>query len=87
MDLGMPEMDGREALRSIRNIEQQHGIYPHHGAKVVIVTAADEIRSVMDCFGDLCDDYLVKPVSFDDLLKDDLLKKVSPLHLVPETVA
>jgi len=78
MDLMMPEMDGREAVRQIRALEEEHGILSTHGAKVIMTTAVDEIKEVIHCFQELCHAYLMKPI---DLGK--LLAQMKAYQLVP----
>ena len=78
MDIMMPEMDGREAVRQIRAMEETRGILSTYGTKIIMTTAVDEIKDVVLCFKELCDAYLVKPI--------DLSKLVSHLRayrLVP----
>ena len=62
MDIMMPEMDGREAVRQIRALEEEHGILSTGGAKIIMTTAVDEVREVFRCFTELCDAYLTKPI-------------------------
>jgi two-component system chemotaxis response regulator CheY len=68
MDIMMPEMDGAEAVRQIRAMEEADGILSNYGAKIVMTTAVDDIKSVAKCFQDLCDGYLVKPIDLAKLL-------------------
>jgi two-component system chemotaxis response regulator CheY len=68
MDIMMPEMDGREAVRQVRAIEQAQGITSTFGAKIVMTTALDDIKEVSRCFDELCDAYLVKPIDLGKLL-------------------
>ena len=68
MDIMMPEMDGREAVRQIRAMEEAQGILPPYGSKIVMTTAVDDFKSVAQCFQDLCDAYLVKPIDLAKLL-------------------
>ena len=68
MDIMMPEMDGAEAVRQVRAMEEAQGILSNYGAKIVMTTAVDDIRSVAKCFQDLCDGYLVKPIDLAKLL-------------------
>ena len=62
MDIMMPEMDGQQALRRIRDLELQSGTVSTNGAKIVMTTALDQPREVFAAFYELCDDYLVKPI-------------------------
>src|SRR3989304_1394191 len=41
LDIMMPEMDGQEALRQIRALEEAKGIIAINGAKVVMTTALE----------------------------------------------
>ena len=68
MDIMMPEMDGREAVRRVRALEEEHGILSTSGAKIIMTTAVDDIKEVIRCFQELCDAYLVKPIDFAQLL-------------------
>ena len=68
MDIMMPEMDGREAVRQVRAIEQAKGVTSTFGAKIIMTTAVDDIKEVSRCFEELCDAYLVKPIDLGKLL-------------------
>jgi len=68
MDIMMPEMDGREAVRQIRDMEEAAGTVSTYGAKIVMTTAVDGIKEVSRCFRELCDAYLVKPIDLSKLL-------------------
>jgi two-component system chemotaxis response regulator CheY len=62
MDILMPEMDGKQAVRSVREIEEAHGVLSDQGAKIIMTTAVDDVKDVMESFGALCDAYLFKPI-------------------------
>jgi two-component system chemotaxis response regulator CheY len=68
MDIMMPEMDGREAVRRIRAMEEARGILSTYGTKIIMTTAVDEIKDVVLCFKELCDAYLVKPIDLSKLV-------------------
>ena len=77
MDIMMPEMDGREAVRQIRAMEEARGILSTHGAKIIMTTAVPEVKDALQCFKHLCDAYLVKPINLFELLKE-----IKSYHLV-----
>ena len=68
MDIMMPEMDGREAVRQVRVLEESRGILSSSGAKIVMTTAVEDIKEVIQCFQELCDAYLMKPIDLGQLL-------------------
>ena len=76
VDIMMPEMDGQTALKEIRAQEEALGIYSHRGAKIIMTTALDDVRNIMDAFHGLCDGYLVKPIAKAKLL--ELVGKLIP---------
>ncbi|MFO7813750.1 MAG: response regulator [Pelovirga sp.] len=77
LDIMMPEMDGQEALRLIREHEQTRGIRSTQGARIVMMTALDDLQNVMDAFSKLCDGYLPKPIK-----KTALLDKLKIFGLI-----
>jgi two-component system chemotaxis response regulator CheY len=68
MDIMMPEMDGREAVRQVRVLEESRGILSSSGAKIIMTTAVEDIKEVIQCFQELCDAYLMKPIDLGQLL-------------------
>jgi two-component system chemotaxis response regulator CheY len=74
LDLSMPEMDGTEVIRHIRNLEKELQV-PNPGvAKIVMVTSHSEEDTVLACLRAGCNDFIVKP--FD---RDVLFKKLAKL--------
>lgn len=64
MDCEMPEMDGFEATRSIREYEQQEGLHP----TTIIALTAHALQEHRDAvFACGMNYYLSKPVTFDNL--------------------
>ena len=68
LDIMMPEMDGREALKLIREIEQERGILSTDGVRIFMTTALGDLKSIANAFQDLCDGYLIKPIKQANLL-------------------
>jgi DNA-binding response OmpR family regulator len=58
LDLGLPDLDGTEALRMIRAVSQ---------IPVVVATARDEESDIISVLDAGADDYVVKPYSADHL--------------------
>jgi two-component system chemotaxis response regulator CheY len=77
LDIMMPEVDGHEALESIRRIESEHGIMGLDGVKVIITSALDDSTNVVGAFRTGCEAYIVKPIS-----KRNLLDEMEKLGLV-----
>ncbi|MGC9518526.1 MAG: response regulator [Desulfuromonadaceae bacterium] len=69
LDVMMPELDGLEALRRIRALEEERGITSSRGAKVVMVSALDDPKNIVAAFKGLCDAYVIKPVDRAEMLK------------------
>jgi two-component system chemotaxis response regulator CheY len=72
MDIMMPEMDGHEALRLIRDHESKVSQYApsRNDVKIIMTTALGDIGNVSASFENFCDAYLVKPVDISKLLSE-----------------
>jgi len=77
MDVKMPGISGVEAVRRIRNIEESHGVLSTNGAKIVMTTIVEDPHGVVQSFGALCDEYLVKPID-----RGKLLQKLRQMGLI-----
>jgi len=62
LDIMMPEVDGMEALRQIRAWESSEGIAEADQAKVIMTTALDDRKDIIESFNEGCEGYLIKPV-------------------------
>lgn len=80
LDIMLPELDGQEALRRIRGIEETKGVLSSEGVKIVMVTALGDMKNVMGAFSSLCDGYLTKPIR-----RADLIQFLEQHQLVPPT--
>ncbi len=58
LDLGLPDLDGREVLKMLRAVSQ---------VPVIVVTAQDDDRTVVQALDAGADDYLVKPFGSEQL--------------------
>jgi two-component system chemotaxis response regulator CheY len=70
MDITMPEMDGKEAVKRVRALEQANGAGAPGAVKIIMTTASNDIREVIQSFQELCDAYLFKPIDTGKLLHE-----------------
>ena len=77
MDIMMPEMDGQTAVREMRAMEEARGTRSTDGAKIIMTTALDDVKNVVESFQSLCDAYLFKPID-----RQMLLNRIQELHLM-----
>lgn len=78
MDIMMPIVDGYEALRQIRCLEQEKGIPQNREVRVIMISALDDPQTVVKSFyvGGATS-YLVKPVT-----KQKLMHEIRQLGLL-----
>ena len=50
MDIMMPEMDGQTALKKIRSLEKERGVVPAQEVKIVMTTALDDPKNVVEAY-------------------------------------
>lgn len=77
LDIMMPEMDGHQALKEIRAMEELRSVRSRDGAKIFMTSALDCVKDVSRAFHGLCDAYLVKPI-----VKAKLLEQLQAFKLV-----
>jgi len=71
LDIIMPNMDGQQALREIREIEGELGIAETKRVKAVMISALDDTKELHDAFflGEATS-YLVKPIRKKTLINE-----------------
>ena len=69
LDIMMPEMDGQEALKRIRRLEDEAGLSAEERARVIMTTAQADRDNVVEAIQSQCDYYLVKPIDARSLLE------------------
>ena len=74
LDVLMPDLDGREVLLKIREIEKEKRVSELHQVRVIMVTGVSEEETVLDCLRNGCDEFIVKPI--DILLVLEKMKKL-----------
>jgi len=75
LDIMMPVMDGQQALREIRALEESSGI--KRRARIIMTTALVDQANVMESLRENCDYFFVKPIR-----KDALLDQLRKLELI-----
>jgi len=71
LDLLMPELDGQQALREIRTLEQENGVAHQNESKVIVTTMLADEKETHDAFflGGATS-YLVKPIDESKLMNE-----------------
>lgn len=78
LDIMMPNTDGQEALRRIREMEKEAGILGSYEVRVIMITALDDPKTVVEAFHKGgATSYIVKPVE-----KMKLLDEIRVLGLI-----
>ena len=78
MDIMMPEMDGLEVLQRIRALEKDRGISPSNEAKIIMTTALDDPKNVVEAYyKGGATSYVPKPID-----KHMLLHLIKTLGLI-----
>jgi two-component system, chemotaxis family, chemotaxis protein CheY len=71
MDIMMPQMNGQDALKLIRALEKERGIAETQGVKVVMTSAKEDPREVVEAmYQGGATVYLVKPIGKQKLLTE-----------------
>ena len=79
LDIMMPEMDGQAALKEIRAMEELRITNSDHGAKIIMISALGDMKSMSAAYQHLCDGYLVKPI-----VKTELVGLLDKLKVLDE---
>lgn len=77
LDIMMPEMDGQEVLKKIREIENNKNIFGSDAVKIIMTTTLDDHQNVIKAFREQCESYLVKPIS-----KTKLVEAIAEFGLI-----
>lgn len=70
LDIMMPELDGHEVLKNLRDLESEKDIPVTTGAKVIMTSALGDSKNVLGAFRVGCEAYLEKPIDTRKLLAE-----------------
>lgn len=60
VDYRMPDMNGPALVKALRELEEERRVEP---AKILMITALDDMKSMSTAFWEGCRGYLVKPLT------------------------
>jgi two-component system chemotaxis response regulator CheY len=69
IDILMPEMNGQELLKKIREYEESLEIYGMDGVKIIMTTSIGDFGNIKSAFVEQCDAYMVKPIEQSKLVE------------------
>jgi two-component system chemotaxis response regulator CheY len=70
LDIMMSEMDGQQALKEIRALEESWMIIHSRNSVIIMTTALKDLKNVTEAYNNFCDGYLTKPIRKDTFLED-----------------
>lgn len=71
MDIMMPHIDGQQALKELRRIEIERGITPAQEVKVIMTTALDDPKNVVESlYRGGATAYVLKPIDRKKLIDE-----------------
>ncbi len=70
VDIMVPEIQGHDVVRMIRETEQKEEIPHERRAKIIMTTALSDAENIIDSFKAACDSYLIKPIRKAKLLNE-----------------
>ncbi|MGL1903580.1 MAG: response regulator [Fibrobacterales bacterium] len=62
LDIMMPEIDGQQVLKKIRELEYSHGVFKSNRVKVIMLSGIEDKRTILNAFQGGCEAYLTKPL-------------------------
>ncbi len=69
MDIMMPNMDGKEAVKQMRSFESEFGINSADEARIIMITALSDPKNVFESYRGGATAYITKPVKESVLVK------------------
>ncbi len=77
LDIYLPEVNGLEVLKHIRDFEKEIRLSEEERSKIIIISSVTHPGTIQQAYDLGCDYYITKPFS-----KDDILKALKKLKLI-----
>lgn len=77
LDISMPDMDGKDVLKHMRESEKRLHIPPEKRARIVMLTSYADRNNLQESLKAGCDDYFLKP--FNKQIIEEKLKNMELL--------
>lgn len=77
LDIMLPDIDGQEVLKQIRECEYEQGVGGLDGVKIIMTTALGDSENIKKAFREQCEAYVVKPID-----KTKLVNTLKKLELI-----
>lgn len=75
LDIMMPKVDGLKVLATIRDVEKDKNIDEEKRAKVIMMTALSDTRTITNSFTTGCEAYATKPIDLTKL--EEVMRKLN----------
>ncbi len=82
LDIMMPEVDGQQVMKKVREIEFKHGVVKGNRVKIIMLSAIEDKRTILSSFQGGCEAYLTKPLVAKVL--DETVKEVFGHNSLPQ---
>ena len=82
LDINLPELDGKEVLQTIRDLENEKKVPKDKRVKILMTSASADKETILACAQMGCDDYISKPFDRETLLKK--IRKVGLSISIPD---
>ena len=77
LDMMMPKMDGIDALKLIRSLEEEKKVAPDRRTHIIMTTAINDTNTVNAAFAYGCEGYAAKPIDM-----QTFIKVMEKMHLI-----
>lgn len=70
LDIMLPKKDGQQVLKEIRAQERENNIMGLDGVKIIMTTALNDPKNIMEAFRSQCEAYIPKPITKQKLFEE-----------------